>query len=177
MRTISALKKCRDGIARPIPRRKTRKETVTHFWAQVIRGDTDSCWLWTGRCKEGKHPYGKLWVGTNEVKAHRFSYELHHGAVPNGLCVLHKCDNPKCVNPVHLFPGTRGDNNRDAATKGRTMHGENHLCAILTEHSVREIRMLYVPRKVSFQKLADKYGVKASCIQGVIERRTWKHVI
>lgn len=89
------------------------------FWLKVQKGS--GCWLWTG----GKHGrgYGGLHCGgkvfRKYLQAHRVSWELHHGPIPDGLWVLHKCDNPICVNPDHLFLGTRQDNMGDCAAKGR----------------------------------------------------------
>jgi len=88
------------------------------FWARVDR-DPDGCWEWTGaRWVEG---YGRLSLGpgVGPKKAHRLSWELHYGAIPDGLDVLHRCDNPPCVRPDHLFVGTQADNMRDARAKHR----------------------------------------------------------
>lgn len=175
-RTKSEARICKDGRTRMIPRRRTHEESVAFFWSLVERKSVDDCWPWKGPIKSEKWPYGKVWDGTNEVKAHRFSFKIHYGQIPFGLDICHKCDNPICVNPRHLFAGTRGDNNRDACNKGRHLVGEDCPQTILTEHSVREIRMLHIPRVLGYRKLARKYGVSESCIQGIIERRTWRHV-
>jgi HNH endonuclease len=98
---------------------KTTDEVV-RFWAFVDKSDDDSCWLWTGKTQVGKgHAVFGVTTGCN-VLAHRYSYTLNVGAIPDGLCVCHKCDTPKCVNPSHLFLGTKGDNNRDRSAKGRS---------------------------------------------------------
>lgn len=88
------------------------------FWARVKK--TSTCWLWTGaKIPDG---YGSIWVEGKPTAAHRISWEIHHGKIPNGMCVLHDCpggDNPACVNPKHLFLGTKQDNAIDREKKGR----------------------------------------------------------
>jgi hypothetical protein len=91
------------------------------FWSKVNK--TDSCWNWTSSIVG--NGYGGLFSGTKKqrksLRAHRFSYELHNGVIPEGLFVLHKCDNRLCVNPEHLFLGDSTDNMRDCAAKGRVI--------------------------------------------------------
>lgn len=85
------------------------------FWPKVQK--TDVCWLWIGATSAG---YGR--IGRGRAKDHEVSWELHNGPVPHGLWVLHKCDNPPCVRPDHLFLGTQSDNMKDAEAKGRLKH-------------------------------------------------------
>ena len=85
------------------------------FWRFVER-NTEGCWSWTGSKDEG---YGRFGVDGRTVRAHRFSYELHHGPIPDGMVVMHKCDNPQCTNPGHLELGTLHDNALDMVAKGR----------------------------------------------------------
>src|SRR3990167_3209660 len=95
-----------------------RTSPIDRFWSKVSK--TDSCWLWLG--KPNNDGYGKFWITElgRSVPAHHFSWEIHNSPIPDDLCVLHTCDNPPCVRPDHLFLGTRGDNNRDRSTKGRS---------------------------------------------------------
>jgi hypothetical protein len=91
------------------------------FWAYVQK--TASCWVWTGT--QSDNGYGRIWGKGRHIKAHRFSWELHNGPIPEGMHVCHKCDTPACVNPEHLFLGTASDNMRDMVAKGRHSWGEN----------------------------------------------------
>lgn len=106
------------------------KHTIERFWEKVEK--TDNCWLW--KASKRNKGYGAfIWADKNgkiiQGRAHRFSWELHFGEIPIGLCVLHKCDIPACVNPKHLFLGTKADNNNDICLKGRHVSGGTH-CGI-----------------------------------------------
>lgn len=96
------------------------KDTLARFWSKVQK--TDSCWIWTA---SKRHKGYGAFVWATEIgkviqgRAHRFSYELHKGAIPEGMFCLHHCDNPACVNPDHLWLGTAADNNHDMVQKGR----------------------------------------------------------
>ena len=115
---------------------------------------TDGCWLYTGH--RDPHGYGIISEGSRprrNVRAHRLSWELHCGTIPEGFCVCHRCDNPGCVNPAHLFLGTQLDNISDMISKKRATFqtkperlrhlGSQHGNSKLTEETVREIRALY----------------------------------
>lgn len=116
----------------------------TRFWPNVEK--TDSCWHWTGQ-SSGKLGYGRIAWARSFVLAHRVSWEIHHGPIPAGLFVCHRCDTPSCVRPDHLFLGTPADNTRDMLAKGRhhashapRLAGEAHPQARLTQADVAEIR-------------------------------------
>jgi hypothetical protein len=154
-----------------------------HLWSP---GEV-CCFLWTGA--KGRRGYGQLCDPSNrrtQLRAHRVSYELAYGEFEARLYVCHRCDNPSCVNPKHLFLGTQTDNMRDAAAKGRMVcgsrlhpemmrRGEQHGRHKLTEEDVVSIRGLNASG-MSQRKLAKIYGVSLPSVQDVIHRITWKHV-
>ena len=141
-----------------------------------IRKSEHGCWLWSA--STDGHGYGQLMVQREGVArpklAHRLAYEAFIGPIPDGLCVLHQCDEPRCVRPDHLFLGTRADNIRDAVRKGRHPNGLNGLNGQrkLTVDDVREIRSL--ADQISQAAIAELFGVSGSTIFAVIRRRTWK---
>jgi hypothetical protein len=108
------------GIARG---QRSAAKDLARLAAKTQMAGPHECWLWTGTV-DGKG-YGDLMVGTHRTKAHRLSYELSRGPIPSGMCVMHACDTPACVNPAHLSVGTHADNCADMHRKGRGKYGEN----------------------------------------------------
>lgn len=152
----------------------TQSTLVNRFWKYVEK--TNDCWLWTGAKTHGG--YGVLNNGAKVIRAHRLSYQIHRGDFSPDLDILHKCDNPSCVNPDHLSTGTAKDNVADMFQKGRGYvvggaSGEKHPGAKLTQSQVDAIRSEYIPHVMSFQKLADKYGVSKRAIQFIVHRKQW----
>lgn len=140
------------------------------FWMKVDK--TNDCWVWTGR--KTNHGYGTF-SRHPTILAHRYSWSYYNGEIPKGLCVLHKCDNPPCVNPDHLSIGTQSDNQADKMSKQRQSKGEVNGSAKLTGEQVLEIRRLY---ELGYKQveLANKYGVQYTTIKAIAVRRTWKHI-
>lgn len=144
---------------------------VQRFWSKV---DTSGvCWTWTaGKTTAG---YGVLRVNGVGRYAHRLSYEFHIGPIPTGKHVLHRCDNPPCVNPAHLFLGDQTANNRDAAAKGRTPHGIGHYNARVGEAEVLAIRELYASG-LTQRVIASRYGISQQEVHKIVARKTWAHL-
>jgi hypothetical protein len=152
------------------------------FWSLVQR-DAE-CWIWLGF--KNRTGYGRLRVGSRTdgsrtlVMAHRFAWELTYGAIPDNLRVLHRCDNPPCVRPDHLFIGTQVENVADCREKGRLTgnrrRGETNHKAILTADLVREIRRLASDTGRSSRALARQFGVCRSTITKILSGQYWRHV-
>lgn len=139
------------------------------------------CWEWQGCKRSG---YGHTIVGSrtdgtrHSERAHRLAYMVWNGEIPRGYDVCHKCDNPACINPNHLFVGTQQDNVDDRERKGRNVIkiGEEQPRSKLTKKVVKKARWERAYRGTSFQKLADKYGVSKKTMQNAIAGVTWKCV-
>ena len=147
------------------------EETEARFWSKVDKGA--DCWEW--QAARQKYGHGLFWH-RKHLKAHRVSYELANGPIPHGLCVLHQCDNPPCVNPDHLHLGTKADNNRERDERGRhvAFHGEGHPRAILTREQVEHIRSIPKNTKGFAAELALRYGVSKNYIYQVRLGRVWR---
>lgn len=151
-----------------------------------MRPELGRCWTWTGFRSSG---YGFLSVGNRPTRAHRVSWELSNGPLPDiapgsyhGTCVLHRCDNRACVRPDHLFIGTQLDNirDRDAKLRGRSgpgfPRGERHPNHKLRACDVREIRRRYAAGGITQFALAAEFGVRQPHISRAISGTAWGHV-
>ena len=155
-------------------RKKTFEE---RFWSKVKKSDPDKCWEWTATFDK-RSGYGKISTTKHRnMAAHRASYEIHNSSIDNTLCVLHKCDNPTCVNPDHLFLGTKQDNNLDKLSKGRAAgpKGTNNKSAKLTEADILVIRAM-IDNKISDVAIAKQFNVYSTTIRMIRLRKTWNHI-
>lgn len=134
----------------------------------------NGCFEWTRSLNRG---YGMLSISGKNKYAHRMSYMLFIGPIPDGMDVCHHCDNPPCINPAHLFLGTAKDNAQDARRKGRTTkpRGELHWKARLNPEKVIAIRQAKAAGETA-PSLAARFGVSAAHIYQIVYRYSWKNV-
>lgn len=172
--------------------RHSIKAVTGRFWNKVAK--SEGCWEWTasrsawGYGKFGLGGRGKGWVFT-----HRFSYEIANGFIPQGFDVLHKCDNPPCVRPDHLFLGKDAENHADMVSKGRSNFGERHPLAKLTGEQVLEIRTLgkSIPRgrgrnsgggrasedRLTYKKLGEMFGISGITVGDILRGGSWTNLL
>jgi len=142
------------------------------FWRKIAVGAPDACWPWVLRTDSDG--YGRIKRDGRFIGAHRAAYELHYGESVAGKFVCHRCDNPRCCNPGHLFLGTHQDNMADRNAKGRTASGTQNGRAKLNWQIVRAIRAAYTPRKVGASRLAARFGVNRCVVEDIVYGKTWK---
>lgn len=143
------------------------------FWAKTDRSGGDSaCWPWLRATVRGG--YGYFRWGNRMGYAHRVAWELVRGAIPDGMRVLHRCDNPPCCNPAHLFLGTHADNMADRQAKRRQVRGESHGGARLTIEDVVAIRSRYASGDVTQAELGQVFGISHQQVSRIIRREKWK---
>lgn len=153
---------------------------IKRFWDKVHK--TEDCWLWL--CDKNQLGYGRFAIKNSKYAAHRVSYQLAKGLIPEGFFVLHRCDTPDCVNPSHLYVGNQKDNMRDMMDRERQWwqknpslikRGEQVASAVLTEKQVKEIRIRN-DNGESGNSLAREYGIGKSTVKHILNRRSWKHI-
>lgn len=152
---------------------------IENFWSRT-KVCKSGCWEWSGpyHSNQKGREYGTVWHGQTKFKTHKIAYILTKGKISEGMYICHKCDNPKCVNPDHLYQGTPKDNNSDCIKRNRANRekGEERYCAKLTEENVNSIRLEYVKKYGEITRLARKYGVSCTAIYNVVHHVRWKHV-
>ena len=158
-------------------RPRKRIPVEQRFW-KFVRKDGPTmphmdtpCWRWVGRLST--HGYGQIGSAARHLIASRVSFQMHCAAIPSGQCVLHRCDNPECTNPAHLFLGTKKENSQDMVRKARHAHGTAHPKAKLTEELVASIKT----SDASGRALAIELGVSRSLVTAIRRGEKWTHVV
>ncbi|MEQ6351506.1 HNH endonuclease [Ralstonia pseudosolanacearum] len=176
----------KDAIHQPESRRviqrRTRLPLSVRLWSRVdMSAGPDSCWLWLGGVNAKgygqirREPVGNATRGEKTL-THRVAWELTHGAIPDGLHVCHRCDNPCCVNPAHLWLGTHADNLADMKVKGRAARGNRSGTARLESRQVQIIKRLLYLGHCSALEVATLLGVSPATIDAIGNQKTWRHV-
>ncbi len=155
----------------------TRKSIDERFHEKYEIVEPGGCWVWMGSINS--NGYGGIRAasltdgGRSDIGAHRLSWMIHHGPIPPGICILHKCDNPPCVNPEHLWLGTYADNTADRVAKGRSgsASGESNGRAKLTDDQVAEIRV--IGRSMFQREIGKLFDVDQSLISLILNNKRW----
>ncbi len=150
------------------------------FWQRVDRsGGENACWPWLGKIDHDG--YGRLYAPPEQwAKAHRVAWRLTHGPIPAGQVVCHACDNPRCVNPAHLYLGTQKENMQDAVRKGRhdahRRTGERNPNHRLTAQQVDEIRNQFDAGQYTCRQLAQRHHLSQSAIWRILQQQRWQNI-
>jgi hypothetical protein len=149
---------------------------IERFFKFVEPELNTGCWLWSGS-RSGLEGYGSIRIDGANVRAHRASWRIHNGPVPDGMCVCHRCDTPSCINPAHLFLGTNADNNWDKSRKGRCpdRKGTNNGRAKLNENDVGRIFSLRRMGKTQ-SEIAAAFNCHQGTVSDVLTGRRWRHI-
>lgn len=169
-RNIKITQSCRNSLC-VRPEHLIFLDVPTRFWRMVNKSDVDGCWTWRGS-PYMSFGYSRFKIEKKHFAAHRMAYILTFGDIPKDKCVCHKCDNPRCVRPDHLFLGSSKENVQDMTRKGRGAKGENNGRAKLNWARVREIRNSF-KLGISSEQLSIDYNVARNTIYDVVRNRHW----
>lgn len=169
----------RDGTAkycsRPCQYAYHRTDPVTRFWNHVVKQGDDECWDWSGSGNQFGHGMFNI-SHTERMYAHRYSWQLVHGVIPEGMWLLHLCDRPQCCNPKHLVLGDHRLNTLHAVDRDRVAKGEHNGGAKLSVDDIAAIRERYAKGGIAAKQLGRQFGIGESQTLRIIHRQSWKHV-
>lgn len=153
--------------------RKPNKSTDVFQSHRYTANQKTGCWEWRGgKISAG---YGSFTLYKETYLAHRVAYGVKYGLIPEGFVICHRCDNPSCINPEHLFLGTMSDNIKDRDTKGRTTRGESQHASKLTRQGVLDIRRK-LAEGVRQKDVAKQYSLHQTTISLIKMRKNWRHI-
>jgi hypothetical protein len=155
---------------------RSAKSLADRFWVHVNRHGPDECWEWQAATE--RSGYGRLSGGRRgekQILAHRFSYQLHNGPIPDGLLVCHSCDNRKCCNPAHLWLGTCAENHADRNRKDRQAKGETQGSAKLVASDVVAIRQMKA-MGLTLGEIAAMFSLSKNHVSRLVQKQNWRHV-
>lgn len=143
------------------------EKVLSRFWEKVNKKGESECWNWLSA--KNISEYGQIEYNGNTIPSHRISWMIHNGEIPKDLYVLHRCNNPKCVNPKHLYIGTQNDNMKQMVNDGRSCYGERHWCSKLNWDTVNKIREEYANDKnVTIHGLSDRYRMSTTAMTYIV---------
>ncbi len=160
-------RRCRDDS-------KRKTFSADDFWSKVVKIE-NGCWTWNGL--HDSNGYGLVNVDGVKTRCHRVAFTLTNGPVEKGKYVCHRCDNPGCCRPDHLFAGTALDNSRDCAEKGRNCRGEKNWAARLKEDDIRQIRRLYGGGGYLQREVGVLFGISQMHVYKIVHHKIWKHIL
>lgn len=148
-----------------------KADEAARFWAKVSKGE--GCWTWTA--KRNSHGYGQFWTAGHRLQlAHRVSWRLANGIIPDGQFILHRCDNRACVRPDHLFLGSLLENYHDCVRKGRMplRVGLQHHSGKLSDEMIKQIRARYVRGSTTMKSIGEEFGISTTYVSHLVNGRT-----
>lgn len=154
---------------------RTRGNDYERFMAKVDQRGPDECWLW--QASKTGNGYGQFFLDDAKIVAHRVSWILHHGPIPDDLVVMHTCDTPLCVNPNHLRLGTRGDNMRDMVAKGRNVAPVGEACGASRLTNERVLKIFELRKQgLTHREIAKEVQCSGTMVSLILQGKYWKHL-